>query len=269
MNCSPATRPLVTPPAGPTAGPEASRARRERSYPASPRGTRGPALGPEAQRTAGARPVRRGGDPAPGNPAPGPDPGAGAQGWGRDGAREACTGATGLRGCLRRGKSLPGPADRAEARAGERAGRRHDGLAGPGGVTRTARAQGRVPSPLSPPPRGPRPQLPRYSRFVHQLPHLPHVQHRAPRGPGRASLSCSARTPEHFRAGADPGRVPPPPAAPNSPRRLLLWHSRGAAGDTSRRGARALRGAEVPEVPPRARGTPGLVVLSAPRGASD
>lgn len=130
------------------------------------------------------------------------------------------------------------------------------GLAGRGGVTRAAPCAG--PAPLAPffpsPAWALATTAPRYSRFVHQLPHLPHVQHGARAGRATASLSCSPRTPEHFRAGADPGRV----AA--AARRLDLPQSAplatAAAPPVTRRdaGAEALRGAEVSDSPPTARG---------------
>lgn len=113
-----------------------------------------------------------------------------------------------------------------------------------GGVTRPARSA--EPAPLSPRPSpawASATTAPRYSRFVHQLPHLPHVQHLARAGRASTSLSCTPRTPEHFRAGADPGRGrcrcrrrrPPPQTPPVS---SFSRHSRGAASDTSRRGGR-------------------------------
>lgn len=128
------------------------------------------------------------------------------------------------------------------------------------------RAQGHHSWPLfSPPPRGPWPQLlPRYSRFVHQLPHLPHVQHRVPRGPGRRLPLLLPR---------EPGTLPcrgrsrlglcrrPPPRTPQVS--SFSCHSRGAAGDTSRRGGRGAAWSGSGRLSARcARGIPGLVVLS-------
>lgn len=150
--------------------------------------------------------------------------------------------------------------------AGETTGRRHDGANQPGGVTLAAPRAG--PAPSHPPPSPAwawATTAPRYSRFVHQLPHFPHVQHRAPSGPGRYPLSCSPRTPEHFRVGADPGlgrcRRPPPQTPPVS---SFSCHSRGAASDTSRRGGRgaAWSGSACLSAG-CAQGTLGLVVLSA------
>ena len=129
-------------------------------------------------------------------------------------------------------------------------------LAGPGGRD-AGRPVRRVSSPY---PSLPFPAwalvttAPRYSRFVHQLPHLPHVQHRAPRGPGRLLPLLLRTDSDHFRAGADPGRVA-------AARRLELPKSApslatASAPPVTRRDARAeaLRGAEVPDVPPAARG---------------
>lgn len=129
-------------------------------------------------------------------------------------------------------------------------------LAGPGGVTRAARCAGSAPrTPLSASPLGPRSQLPPDTHALSTSSRTFHMFNIVPRaGRAASSLSCSARTPDHFRAGADPGRVA-------AARRLELPKSApspatASAPPVTRRDARAeaLRGAEVPEVPPAARG---------------
>lgn len=144
------------------------------------------------------------------------------------------------------------------------------GLAKPGGVTRAA--PGARPAPLppsSPPLRGPWPQLTPDTHALSTSSRTFHMFNIVPRA-GRAagSLPCSPQTPEHFRAGADPGRGHrrrPPPRTP--PVRSFSCHSRGAAGDTSRRGGRGAAWSGSARLSALcARGTPGLVVLPRPSG---
>lgn len=139
------------------------------------------------------------------------------------------------------------------------------GLAEPGGVTREAPGAGPAPLPPSSPPlRGPRPQLTPDTHALSTSSRTFHMFNIVPRaGRAAASLPYSPRTPGHFRAGADPGRGRchrPPPRTP--PVRSFPCHSRGAAGDTSRRGGRGAAWSGSARLSARcSRGTPGLVVL--------
>lgn len=94
--------------------------------------------------------------------------------------------------------------------------------------------------------------------------------------PSTCSTSCPARAgppppspaPHGTRNASVPGQIQagslPPPAASNSPSQLLLLpHSSGAAGDTSRRGGRGAAWSGSGRLSAHcARGTSGLVVLS-------
>lgn len=119
-------------------------------------------------------------------------------------------------------RSLPGWRIGTRARGQKESPAAMMGPAHLGGVTRPARAQNRLTFPRPSPAWASATTAPRYSRFVHQL-----TFRMFSTSPGQAGppppLSCTPRTPEHFRAGAGPGRGRcrcrrrrPPPQAPQS-----------------------------------------------------
>lgn len=162
----------------------------------------------------------------------------------------------GLKGRFETSKGLfPVAPIRARFRATARAGRRHDGAGRAGGRDAAApEHRAGSPSPSSPPPRGPRPRLPPILTLYPPAP-----------APSTCSTLCPAR------AGPPPSPAPHGPGNASAPRQVLsrvafaacrleLPQSAplatAAARPVTRRdaGAEALRGAEVPDFLPSARG---------------